>query len=106
MFLFTVHCSRYFLSRDPLLKFRWNCTLTEDFLLTCASRIKCRVLSIRASRGFLHGGKPEEVYLHTLDLMQQCEYHGVDGTHHLHLNNPERVAPLINKFLNTPSSKL
>ena len=51
-------------------------------------------------------GKPEDVYLHTLDLMQQCEYHVVDGNHHLHLNNPERVAPLINKFLNAPSSKL
>ena len=51
-------------------------------------------------------GKPEDVYLHTLDLMQQCEYHVVDGSHHLHLNNPERVAPLINKFLNAPSSKL
>ena len=51
-------------------------------------------------------GKPEDVYLHTLDLMQQYEYHVVDGTHHLHLNNPESVAPLINKFLNAPSSKL
>jgi hypothetical protein len=80
--------------------------LPEELLLACASRIKCRVLNIRADRGFLHGGKPEEVYLHTLDLMQQCERHVVKGSHHVHLNNPERVAPLINKFLNTPRPKL
>jgi pimeloyl-ACP methyl ester carboxylesterase len=82
------------------------CAFTEDFIVACASRIKCRVLSIRAKRGFVHVGKTEDVYLHTLDLMQQCEYHVVDGSHHLHLNNPESVAPLINKFLNAPSSKL
>ena len=104
--MLTVCSNRYYLSRDPKLKSRWVCAFTEDFLLAYASRIKCRVLNIRASGGFLRGGKPEEVYLHTLDLMQQCERHGVDGRHHLHLNNPERVAPLINKFLNSPSSKL
>jgi hypothetical protein len=64
------------------------------------------VLSFRGNRGFLRGGKREDVYLRTLDLMQHCEHHDVDGSHHLHLNNPESVAPLINKFLNAPSSKL
>jgi hypothetical protein len=75
------------------------CAFTEDFILVCASRIKCRALNIKASRDFVCGGKPEDVHLHTLDLMQQCEYH-VDRNHHLHLNNPENVTPLINKFLN------
>jgi len=64
------------------------------------------VLSIRAKRGFVRVGKTEDVYLHTLDLMQQCEYHVVGGNHYLHFNNPESVAPLINKFLKAPSSKL
>ena len=82
------------------------CYLTEEFIVACAPRIKCRVLTIRASGGFLHGGRPEDVYLHMLDLMQHCEYHVVNGCHYLHLNNPESVAPLINKFLNAPSSKL
>jgi len=93
-----------FLLRDPKLRPPQYYTFTEDFIVACASRIKCRLLSIRANGGFVHGGKTED--LQTLDLMQQCEYHVVDGSHHLHLNNPERVAPLINKFLNTPSSKL
>jgi pimeloyl-ACP methyl ester carboxylesterase len=87
------------------LKSRWIGTFTEDDLLACASRIKCRVLSIRGSGGLLHGGKAEEVYLRTLDLMQHCELHDVDGSHHLHLNNPENVAPLINKFLDYPVRK-
>ncbi|XP_021919934.1 probable serine hydrolase isoform X2 [Zootermopsis nevadensis] len=88
----------YFLSRDPRLK-PWIGALTEDFILACAPRIKCRVLNIRGSVGFLHGDKREEVYLRTLDLMQRSEFYDVDGSHHLHLNNPENVAPLINKFL-------
>jgi hypothetical protein len=88
------------------LKGNQYCVFTEEFIVACASRIKCRVLSIRASGGFVHVGKTEDIYLHTLNLMQQCEYHVVDGSHHLHLNNPESVAPLINKFLNAPSSKL
>lgn len=98
--------SRVFLSRDPKLRPSQCFTFTEDFIISCASRIKCRVLNIRASGGVIHVGKREDIYLHTLDLMQQCEYHVVDGNHHLHLNNPESVAPLINKFLNAPNSKL
>ena len=95
-----------FLSRDPKLRPPQYYAFTEDFVVACASRIKCRVLNIRASGGFVRVGKIEDVYLQTLDLLQQCEYHVVDGSHHLHLNSPERVAPLINKFLNAPSSKL
>jgi hypothetical protein len=95
-----------FLSRDAKLKPLQYFTYTEDFILACASRIKCRTLNIRASRGFVYVGKTEDVYLQTLDLMQQCEYHVVDGSHHVHLNNPQNVAPLINKFLKAPSSKL
>lgn len=95
-----------FLSRDPKARPNQYHAFTEDFIVACAPRIKCRVLSIRASRGYILGGKTEDIYLRTLDLMQQCEYHVVDGSHHLHLNNPESVAPLINKFLNARSSKL
>jgi len=95
-----------FLSRDPKLKPNQYHAFTEDFIVACASRIKCRVLSIRANRGYILGVKAEYVYLRTLDLLQQCEYRVVDGSHHLHLNNPESVAPLINKFLNARSSKL
>lgn len=93
---------RYYLSRDPRLKSRWIGALTEDFLVACAPRIKCRVLSIRATGGILQGGKCKEVYQHTLDLVQQSEQHDVEGSHHLHLNNPENIAPLINKFLGPP----
>jgi hypothetical protein len=48
----------------------------------------------------------EDAYVRTLGLMQRREHHIVDGSHHMHLNNPENVAPLINKFLNAPSSRL
>lgn len=38
-----------------------------------------------------------------LDLVKKtssdCEFHQLDGTHHLHLNHPEDVAGLINKFI-------
>ncbi|GFG33190.1 hypothetical protein Cfor_01150, partial [Coptotermes formosanus] len=88
---------RYFVSRDPRLKAYLFMALPEELLLACASRITCRMLNIRASRSTLPGGKHEQACFHMMDLMWQCECHIVDGCHHLHLSNPENVAPLINR---------
>ncbi|KOC70854.1 putative serine hydrolase [Habropoda laboriosa] len=46
-----------------------------------------------------------EAYEKVLDQIkigaEKFEYHEVEGTHHVHLNNPERVAPIINNFIST-----
>lgn len=77
--------------------------ISMDLVLAYASRIKCGYLNIRAVPGmkFDH----PECYEQTLDKIKvgasKFEYHEVNGTHHVHLNNPERIAPIINNFLST-----
>ncbi|CAG2059076.1 unnamed protein product [Timema podura] len=88
--------SGYFLSRDPRIRSQWLGKLSKDVYIACASAITCEVLSIRGKQGHLYGGEVEEVYLQTLELMNKSalifEHHEVEGTHHLHLNNPERLS--------------
>ncbi|PSN47905.1 hypothetical protein C0J52_03377 [Blattella germanica] len=97
-FQFFFVLSKWYLSRDPRVKLRWLGRMPEEFVMACAPRIKCKILSIRGKQGFLRfGDKREEVFLESLRLLKNCEHHDVEGSHHLHLNNPENVAPLINK---------
>ena len=69
--------------------------------MTYATQIKCAYLNIRAVPGMVFD-QPEN-YHKVLDVIKEnvrkFEYHEVEGTHHVHLNNAERVAPIINKFI-------
>lgn len=44
-----------------------------------------------------------ENYQKVLDIIKsgarKFEYHEVIGTHHVHLNEPEKIAPIIKNFL-------
>ncbi|XP_034194767.1 putative serine hydrolase isoform X2 [Osmia lignaria lignaria] len=94
---------RYFFSRDPRLKVSTLGTLSLDLVLAYAARIKCAYLNIRAVPG-MKFDIPES-YDQVLNQIkigaERFEYHKVEGTHHVHLNNPERIAPIINNFINT-----
>lgn len=75
--------------------------LSLDLVLAFAERIKCAYLNIRAVPG-MEFDQPEN-YHKVLDIIKKTakkfEYHEIDGTHHVHLNEPEKVAPIINEFL-------
>lgn len=77
--------------------------LSLDLVLKYASQIKCAYLNIRAVPGMKF--EQPESYQKVLDVIKlgakKFEYHEVEGTHHVHLNEPEVVAPIINKFLQT-----
>lgn len=74
---------------------------TLDLVLEYASRIKCAYLNIRAVPG-MKFEQPEN-YQKILDNIKlgarKFEYHEVEGTHHVHLNEPEKIAPIIINFL-------
>lgn len=93
----------YHFSRDPRLKVGYHGCHNEKLVLDIAAEIKCDFLSIRGKSGVEMDNVSEEVYKETLKLLQlncrRFEHHEVEGTHHLHLNTPEVVAPIINKFL-------
>jgi hypothetical protein len=43
-----------------------------------------------------------------LDILKEssvdCQYHRLEGSHHIHLNNPEVLADLIQKFIDKHDS--
>ncbi|CAK9812560.1 Probable serine hydrolase [Anthophora quadrimaculata] len=94
---------RYYFARDPRLKVSLLGVISLDLVLAYATRIKCRYLNIRAVPGMKF--EIPESYDKVLELIktgaEKFEYHEVEGTHHVHLNNPERVAPIINNFIST-----
>ncbi|XP_008217086.1 probable serine hydrolase isoform X1 [Nasonia vitripennis] len=94
---------KHYFSRDPRLKVSLLGMLSMDLVLAYAAQIKCAYLNIRAIPGMVFD-QPEN-YHKVLDVIKtvskRFEYHEVQGTHHVHLNNPERIAPIINKFISS-----
>ncbi|XP_043273277.1 probable serine hydrolase isoform X1 [Venturia canescens] len=91
---------RHYFSRDPRLKTSMLGMLSMDLVLSYASQIKCSYLNIRAVPG-LKFDNPEN-YGKVLDKIKETsrrfEYREVEGSHHVHLNEPEKVAPIIEEF--------
>jgi hypothetical protein len=64
--------------------------------------IKCHNLLIKANDAPVFGG-PDDVVKKTLDIYKRkCasfQYVEVEGNHFIHLNEPEKISELVNKFL-------
>ncbi|XP_037945289.1 probable serine hydrolase, partial [Teleopsis dalmanni] len=91
---------KYYFARDSRLKSSMFYPFSREVPFEMAKRIKCPHLFIKALGGPYY--EPKENYDDTLEILKQnplFEYHEVEGTHHVHLNNPERVAPIINDFI-------
>lgn len=95
----------YHFSRDLRLKISLMGMFSREQVLAYAELIKCHVLNIRAVPGMKF--ENEEIYGMVIDAMRKnanVEYEEVPGTHHLHLNTPERIAGIISSFLLDPES--
>jgi pimeloyl-ACP methyl ester carboxylesterase len=85
-------------------------TLSEEQIKVLIANIRCPLLIIRASNGLKNF--TEKVLGEYLDIYrsssQDFRIVDVEGTHHVHLTHPERVAPHILQFLLPPplASKL
>jgi len=83
---------------------RFDHTTSINFL----SDITCHNLLIKAKSAPTFGGTGE-VVKKTLELYKQkCasfQYVEVEGNHFVHLNEPEKISNLINKFLLQSTSK-
>jgi pimeloyl-ACP methyl ester carboxylesterase len=92
---------RYHFSRDPRLKVDVGLNFSHEYVLQFAANIKCKVLIIKALQGLtVEKPEDEEKYIEVIKKSAAlCEYHTVEGRHHVHLDFPERVAPIISDFL-------
>jgi len=69
-----------------------------------ANRLKCPICFIKGDPG--ENYEPLEDLVETVELVRKLnpspvEYHMIPGSHHFHLNSPELVAPIVNKFLDS-----
>lgn len=74
-------------------KSRWR--FTEEQVLAFLAAIKCPVLAVGASNGWRY---PDGMLEPRLAAIADVKLAEVEGGHHVHLTNPERVAPLIREF--------
>ncbi|CAH1390640.1 unnamed protein product [Nezara viridula] len=95
--------NKYRFTHDKRLKFRTFGRCTDKMLYGLAERISFDVLNIVAKNGItIHFSKSD--YNLWRDHLKKIDKGGnlvnvtVDGGHHVHLENPEVVAPLINDF--------
>ncbi|ALC44201.1 CG7632 [Drosophila busckii] len=92
---------KFYFSRDIRLKASMIYTLSLDIVLEMATRIKAPHLFIKALQAPYYEDK--KYYDATLEVLRKnplFEYYEVEGTHHVHLNEPEKVAHIINSFIN------
>lgn len=91
----------YHFSRDIRLKVSSLAMFNADQVLTYASRIKCKVLNLRADPGMKF--ENPQMYERVIEAMRESAefviYKKVPGTHHVHLVTPLAVSGEINEFL-------
>jgi pimeloyl-ACP methyl ester carboxylesterase len=96
-----LHKNGFHFSRDLRLKVSMMGMFNEEQVLQYASQIKCEVLNIRARPGMCFGDP--NMYPKVIEKMRESSkrlvYEEVEGTHHVHLVNPERVCEIIADFL-------
>lgn len=90
-------------TRDPRLKVVSMGAINMDQALVMASRITCEVLNIKATNT-VELDEPESYDIVVDQIGKQAkklERHIVEGTHHVHLNDVDKVAHLIYYFLSS-----
>lgn len=95
---------KYYLTRDTRLKISLSSDLlgwAQKDLVDSAHRITSPLLYIKAlGIPFLENKQNTFDVIETIKKTNKnFEMHYVEGTHHLHLNNPERVDSLITAFI-------
>merc|ERR1711915_343462 len=81
--------------------------LSPEFLMAFSQKIQCPHLLIKASQGRTYEEEAVcEQFLQTYACNPLHQYVIVDGPHHVHLNNPEVVAPHISHFLELSQPEL
>lgn len=91
----------YSFSHDPRLKIPNLLGMTFDQQKEFANRLNCELMIIKASSGPFYESK--EDYDEILKIYEKKAktfvYKMVEGTHHVHMNNPDIIAPLIGQFI-------
>ena len=91
---------KYTFNRDVRHRMPIEYVYTHEELKKLIGEMTCPVLIVKAKRGNFY--EPEEVSRDILEVYERnpkFKYVEVEGLHHVHLNEPEVVAPRILDFL-------
>ncbi|CAG2053957.1 unnamed protein product [Timema podura] len=97
---------RYIFRKDQRVKFLVFPIISNEQHMTLLSSVRCPLLLIMGNQSSLKNFVLAQELLQMFE--KNCEefrYFVVEGGHDLHLNNPERVAPLVTSFLNSTELK-
>ncbi|XP_050310302.1 probable serine hydrolase [Anthonomus grandis grandis] len=92
---------KYYFTRDPRLKSGELLSFSQNELVEQAQHITCPIFISKCKEGSYYEVKNN--FYEVLDVLKRsssdCDFHYVEGTHHVHLNAPDEVAGLLNKFI-------
>lgn len=95
------HPGKYYFSRDPRLKAGALMNWPQEDIVESSKYMTCPIFIGKAISASYYEVK--ENFYEVLDVLlkhsKDCQYHRLEGTHHFHLNNPEKLAVLLNKFI-------
>lgn len=83
---------------DPRLLFTPLALPTEEQLIAFLELVTADTFLIRPKSGFPFD---EEQLRHRIGTLKNLNIHTIDGEHHAHMDAPEIVGPLVNKFFST-----
>ncbi|GBP10885.1 Probable serine hydrolase [Eumeta japonica] len=91
---------QFYFSRDSRLKVLLFAPENNDFSRAVVQRIKSPMLYIKATDSkYATDDFNIEIRQVLTKIHDKYEMHSVPGTHHVHLNTPDIVAPIITQFL-------
>lgn len=97
----SLHANKYYFSRDSRIKFINEAYFDQAICLQLGKRIQCPHLFIKSSDSDF--SEKYRNITETINLLRKTnrnfEVKHVLGTHHVHLNDPDKVAPIISVFL-------
>lgn len=99
----TIHPGKYYFTRDPRLKAAGKDIMNwpQEDTLKDAKHMSCPIFIAKASQSPYYEVKDN--FYQVLDVLKEAsanlEYYKLEGTHHLHLNNPEELSTLLNAFI-------
>lgn len=96
-----IHPGKYYFTRDPRLKVGELLAMSQNELVEYARNITCPIFISKSKNASYYEVK--ENFYEVVDVLrrcsQDCDFHYVEGTHHVHLNAPEELAGFLYKFI-------
>jgi len=91
----------YSITRDPRIKINFYYSFPNEFLVEMAKKIRCKIMVLRANKGlvFEHPRVIKVVQDEMQNAAESMEIVEVEGKHHVHMDQPEIVAPYVLNYL-------